>query len=514
MKVKTLSRLWMPVVLAVVMLVAQGCPDTPPSDDEQAKIDADPDYAAKDFLRAQYMDVYYYWRDDVQARNATLKPYNYDIYDFFDEMLYKDDRWSWMMDRDTYISDETGIVMGTWGISLSQAIKYFGDYGLHVRYIYPGSPLERFGVTRGAVLTRINGQNVEHDESGFTAEKLAIFQKDFYQSPQTFTFRLVDGRDTTFTASWASSLATRPGLVTRVFQPGEMEGLTEPVGYFHYLSFGANFLDDIHDAMKTFRTAGTRKLIIDLRYNGGGDSRASQLMMDYLAPSSALGKTYVVRNHSSYLASLDESFSDAENTVAIIDSDRKKYTDAGGDDAYWTKVFSNRFDIDRIYFIVSPSTASASEMVINGLRPYMGDKVQMVGDTTYGKPNGMYVLMYPGSNSDYAKYRDGDFTKLQWVFLPIAFFNRNSLGESIPWDGFVPDNLRPDDLYHDFGVDEGEIRACLSHIATGKYPPVSGTVRRNGSVKSGERPGYRIDMKEDKSNYGVYKVEKPFFEKK
>ena len=514
MKVKTLSRLWMPVVLAAVMLVAQGCPDGPDSEEERAKIAADRDYEAKSFLRSQYMEVYYYWRDEVKDRNAALKPYEYgSIYDFFKEMLYKDDRWSWMMDKDDFIEIETGVISGTWGVNIGQAVEEYRDYGLRVRYIFPGSPLERYGITRGAVLTRINGQNVEDDASGFDSQKVAIFKRDFYKSPQTFTFRLVNGRDTTFTAAWATSLSTRPGLITRVFQPGEFEGLSEPVGYFHYLSFKSSFLDDIHAAMKTFGDAGVRKLIVDLRYNGGGDSRASQLLIDYLAPESARGKSYVIRHHNSYLASLNDAYTDKENTQAIIDADRTTYVNGGGDGAYWDKVTANRIPFDEIYFITGNGTASASEMVINGLRPYMGDKLQMVGDTTYGKPNGMYYLMYPGSKADYDEYLKDDFTNLQWVFLPIAFFNWNSEKESIPLSGFVPDCYVADDLYHDFGVEETAIKACLSHIVSGRYLPNASSYQ-DIPVKSADRPGYRIDMEEDKPHYGVYKAELPFFEGK
>ena len=94
----------------------------------------------------------------------------------------------------------------------------------------------------------------------------------------------------------------------------------------------------------------------------------------------------------------------------------------------------------------------------------------LVGDTTYGKPNGMYVLMYPGTDADYDKYDAGDYSTLKLVFLPIAFFNRNGKNEPIPYDGFVPDNYRPDDLMHDFGVEEDNIKACLESIVNGAFP--------------------------------------------
>ena len=490
---KTLARILQVMLLLPMLLLFQACHPNPEDDEEKAKIAADVDYEAKSFLRSQYMDVYYWWRDEVKDRNANLKPYDYDMYDFFDAMLHKDDRWSWMCDKEYYISDETGVISGTWGISLGQAVEYYRDYGLRVRYIYPGSPFEPYGVTRGAVLTHINGQNVEDlPTSPFTGEKLRIYQENFYKSPQTFTFRLVDGRDTTFTASMKDQLQTRTNLVTRIFRPGEFPGLTVPVGYFHYMAFKANFLSDIAESMTWFHDQDVHNLIVDLRYNGGGDSRASDTLMTYLAPWTAVGKPYVIRKHNSYLGTLDDSFKDENNTYNI-----------GRNTASLT--------LDRIYFITGPGTASASEMVMNGLKPYMGDKMQMVGDTTYGKPNGMYVLMYPGSNSDYEAYNEGNYARLKWVFLPIAFFNQNSQGESIPWDGFVPDHYRPDDLYHDFGVEESDIKACLTHIVSGTWPALPSATQQSVSTKAGAKSRYRIDTEEDRAGYGRYTVQKTVF---
>ena len=507
MKEHIFSRYWLMLALLPLLAILQGCPanDDPPEIDEEArKIAADPDYKAKDFLRKEYMDVYYYWRDQVKSHNATLKPYDYDIYDFFDEMLYQKDRWSWMCDKEYYVSTETGVYTGTWGVSLDQAVE-LGDYSIYIRYIYPGSPFEQYGVTRGAKITYINGVNVMDDETGFTREKLNYFNENYNKSPQTFTFRLADGRDTTFTAQKAMSLSTHPVLITRVFQPGEFPGLTEPVGYFHYLSFlGSDaFLSEIDAAMATLHDAGVKKAIIDLRYNGGGDSRASQRLIDYLAPKSAEGKPYVIRHHNNYLQSLSASYSDEKNTYSIISSTRP---DDAESRAVWDKVYPNRLDLDAIYFITGNGSASASEMVMNGLRPFYGDKLQMVGGQTYGKPNGMYVFIYPGSDSDYDRFYADDYSRLKWVFLPICFYNMNGSLEPIPDAGFTPNNARPDDVYHDFGANEDLINACLTRIATGSYPDV-----KDVRTKAAGRKGVRMRLEEDEPGYGRYVVKKQDF---
>ena len=159
MKERFLTRIAKLAALAFVLLLAQGCPVVnPEEEEEQRKIAEDPDYPAKDFLRTNYMNIFYYWRDEVLDRNAQLKPYNYDIYEFFDKMLTSRDHWSWMCDKEEYVSDETGVIQGTWGVSVGQATEYYRDYSIRVRYIYPGSPFEQYGVTRGAVMTKIAGK--------------------------------------------------------------------------------------------------------------------------------------------------------------------------------------------------------------------------------------------------------------------------------------------------------------------------------------------------------------------
>ncbi|MFA7034353.1 MAG: S41 family peptidase [Bacteroidales bacterium] len=437
--------------------------------------DSDPDYSAKIYLRKEYMDVYYYWYKDVKSRNASLDATQYDIYDFFDAMLYSKDRWSWMENKDSYISSETGVVSGTYGASLSQPVEYYNDYSVKVRYVFPGSPFADQGVTRGWTLTHINGVEV------MTLIRNKTYSSEYAKSPQTFTFLDLNGLPKTFTATAATSLSTRSFLEAKVFYPVDFNGLTEPVGYFNYRTFRGTMLDDIRESMAIFKAAGVKKLILDLRYNGGGDSNASQLLVNFLAPASADGEVYVTRMHNDILASNNQTYTISRD--------------------------GNALDLDALYFIMGHGSASASEMVYNGLKPLMTTKC--VGDTTYGKPNGMYVLMYPGSNTDYSNYNKGDYSALKYVFLPICFYNKNKLGESIPDDGFIPDNYRADDMYHDFGVTEDNIKACLTHIATGSFPTLPSKVATSSSSTS-RRSGSKINLAEEEvsEHYGSDLVKK------
>lgn len=459
-------------LLSILLFSSSSCQKDPVDPTDPTEQD-DPDYEAKIYLRREYMDIYYYWYKDVKAKNASLDAKQYDIYDFFDAMLYPKDRWSWMMDKESYVSSETGVKTGTYGASITQPIEYYKDYSIKVRYVFPNSPFANNGVTRGWTLTHLNGVEV------MTLIRNNTFNSEYAKSPQSFTFTDIKGDPHTFTATAASSLATKSYLEVKVFYPSDFEGLTEPIGYFNYLTFRGTMLDDIREAMTIFKNAGVKKLILDLRYNGGGDSDASNLLVDYLAPVSANGEIYVTRTHNDLLAKNNSSQTISREIDAL--------------------------DLDALFIINGAGSASASEMVYNGLRPLMN--VKSVGDTTYGKPNGMYVLLYPGSESDYNKVNNGDYSTLKYVFLPICFYNKNKLGESIPDNGFIPDNYRPDDLYHNWGVEEDNIKACLTYIVSGNFPTLPTKTKAEGVAR-----GVRIPLAEEETSlhYGKDLVYKDF----
>ncbi|MBQ3659373.1 MAG: hypothetical protein II963_04375, partial [Bacteroidales bacterium] len=110
--------------------------------------------ASLKYLKDDIFGEYYYW-----YREMRDVPYTYqtDIYDFFDDLLVKQDRWSWMMDGQDYVADEAGIVYGTYGVSLDQPYVENDDYNVYVRYVYPGGPFDNAGVKRGWMIKKAGG---------------------------------------------------------------------------------------------------------------------------------------------------------------------------------------------------------------------------------------------------------------------------------------------------------------------------------------------------------------------
>ncbi|MBO6068293.1 MAG: hypothetical protein J6P50_03655 [Bacteroidales bacterium] len=469
-------------LLAVLTVVLSACQEN-----------LDPEVAAmqpvKQYIHSA-MDYYYYWNTEL-PKNVRYTGRE-SIEDFFESMLVRRDRWSWMETGEEYAADEQGTAYGTYGASLGQPLEYYKDYDVKVRYVQPGSPFDKAGVKRGWTIAFINGKS--KDELVNSGQFSNVFYNPPTSRPQTFVFIDLEGKAREMDITAATVLNSRPGLITRIFDSEDWPGLNEKVGYFNYLGFqagrdinGKPMIDDIKESMAQFRAAGVKKLILDLRYNGGGDSRASDTLINYLAPASAVGQVYVTRTHNSNLRKYDKSYS-----VTRI-------KDAAGNDL--------SLNLDRLYIITGPGTASASEMTLNGLKTMMD--VQQVGDTTYGKPNGMYVLLYPDDKKYQNEYDNEIYTHLEYAFLPICFYNCNGAGQNIPDDGLKPvAGLRPDDLYHDFGPQEDNIAACLYHVVNGSYPalPDPRSVVSHNATKSGVKMrDARLPEEDRDPNYGVFK---------
>ena len=446
------------LLVTLAVMVAPSCQKEPTPDPDPTE--TDPLASIKTYTYAIMNDIYYWYKE--VPKNINAKPIK-TIQAYFDTLLVPVDRWSWMMTGQEYLSSETGIVE-TYGISLSQPIDYYNDYSIRVRYVHPNSPMADNGVKRGYELTHLNGTPV------MTLVNNNTFNSVFAQKTNSFTFKDLEKKSYTFTAT-AREVSTRSYLKTQVITPTDYPGLPYNVGYYHYLSFKATMLSDINNAMATLKAANVKEVILDLRYNGGGDSKATSLLANYLAPVSADKKLLARREHNDKYRSWD---SDAQTQTLI-------------------ERLSGSLDLNRIIILTSKSSASASEVLLNGLKPLM--TVVHVGTTTYGKPNGMYVLPYP----------EGNYDSPQYVFLPICFFSVNSTGYGHYVDGMVPDHYRPDDLYHDFGLQEDWLKASLQFIATGSFPALPakpvGVMAPGGNNK--------IALPEDSDQYGIYKVNAP-----
>ena len=202
---------------------------------------------------------------------------------------------------------------------------------------------------------------------------------------------------------------------------------SKKVGYLRYDSFTGTSVDELEKEFTKFKDENIDELVIDLRYNGGGSVSVASILLDNLSnaqPGERQGyldwnKNYKHKNENFY-------FSD--------------------------DIEPNDLNMKRLFFLVTENSASASELVISALKPYLGDtNVITIGTNTHGKNVGMEGKSY-GNN---------------YYFL-INFLVKNDHGETTSADGIPVTCAATDDLNHMMGdANESMFKTALYYIETG-----------------------------------------------
>ncbi|HVK96472.1 MAG TPA: S41 family peptidase, partial [Flavisolibacter sp.] len=219
------------------------------------------------------------------------------------------------------------------------------------------------------------------------------------------------------------------------------------VGYLVFNQFfGQPSRNELGQAFTQFQNENINELIVDLRYNPGGSVQTQDTLANLIAPLSANNQTmyqYIfnstLQNNQHQLLrkklGYGNMFSASANTV--------KFQKAGN------------LNLSRVFFIVSKNSASASEMLINNLKPYMDVKV--IGETTYGKPTGFFPIPV-----------------FEFDIYPTSFKTVNKSGNADYYNGFVPDRVTPDGVNKNWGdVEEPSLAAALRFISTGSFARMS-----------------------------------------
>ncbi|MGD1894133.1 MAG: S41 family peptidase [Cyclobacteriaceae bacterium] len=222
------------------------------------------------------------------------------------------------------------------------------------------------------------------------------------------------------------------------------------VGYLVFNSFLATSIDELKPVFREFKEEGIQELILDLRYNGGGRVNVAEYMAANIVGSRGAGRNFI-----EYIFNEQQS---EQNQFVPFNS--PEYS----------------LDLDRLITITSKSTASASELVINGLRPFMD--VVVIGDNTHGKPVGSFPFRFGG-----------------YAISPISFKIANDDGEGEYFEGFRPDSYISDDLNHKFGdLREARLREALNFIETGIFLGETARRERLDTDQRIEWSGFRLEI--------------------
>jgi hypothetical protein len=343
-------------------------------------------------------------------------------------------------------SSRLNAVTGDFGFGL----VYISVDDLRIKYVYPNSPADQQGIKRGYKITRINdhsGSSLTYDNGSNTNYVI-----NAYSNSSTISMTLKRPDNTTFEANLnATTYTVQPVLTHKVITSG-----THKIGYIVFNSFTSpsTAQPGINAAFADF--GAITDLVVDLRYNGGGYVSTAEYLDNLIVPSSKSGtlmyNTYYTDNLVNHKAPLlkNQVRSDGGGLYNLADQD---YSVA----ANVTKFAKQgSLNISRVFFIVTGSTASASELTINNLRPVMD--VKLIGSTTYGKPVGFF---------------DIDINKYQ-LYIP-EFSTKNSAGQGDYYDGLTPGDAIQgvednDDVTKDFGdVTETLLAHAINYVKTGTF---------------------------------------------
>jgi carboxyl-terminal processing protease len=306
-----------------------------------------------------------------------------------------------------------------------------------VSYVYKNSNAGTAGVQRGWYINKINGTTLGYDDASIN-----ILNDIFFGTSTSATFEFVKPGGSTATANLSKAEFTANSvLFDTVYRSNDG---SKKVGYFVFNQFfGATSRAELVNVFSYFQQQGINELIVDLRNNRGGVTETQDTLADLIAPQSA-------NNQMMYQYLFNDSLQ--ANKFPLL---RKKYGfplgsfDPQNNIVKYEKAGS--LNLSRVFFIVTGSTASASELLINNLRPYMD--VKLIGDTTYGKPVGFF----PIDIYNYSIY-------------PISFKTVNSVGSADYYSGFAPDKLTPDGADKNWGdLEEPSLATALNYIVTGSF---------------------------------------------
>lgn len=364
------------------------------------------------------MRQWYYWYDQM----PTIKKENYtDPYQLLEAMKYKTlDKWSFVADYNEFVAEMQGEFVGH-GIRVG-----LDDSGkARIAMIYSGSPLYKVnGVRRGWIVKSVNGYDIGKILSDKDA---AAYNTAFGSSTagvtNKFVFTKPDGSDIE-----VSSVKTS-FTINSVLLYDTLHLSTGVTGHLVFESFISPSPAELAAAFKFFEENNIKDLILDLRYNSGGYLFVAQTLATEIG-----GKT----------------LANSGSTFGIL-----KYNDKNQDQNYtykFDKSVQVNISLTRLIVISSRLTASASEAVMNGLKPFMN--VITIGDTTSGKPVGM------------TGWEVGE----KYFFWPITFKIVNKDNEGDYFNGIIPGKLVSDDITHDFN-DRNELclKEAIKYIETGTF---------------------------------------------
>lgn len=329
-----------------------------------------------------------------------------------------------------------------------------GSYGIRVLYTQENSPAEEVGLKRGDLIIAANNKKINSSD---------LFYITSPKEAYLFTMGKLNERgfDTLQTVQMPS-----PRIVENknIYKSDIMEIAGKRVAYIMYNEFGNNDTENLKQLFKDIAGQSVDDIILDLRYNPGGYVNIAQLVSTNLAPQEAMGNVFLKMTHN-----------DKINQTDILNFEQSLLANG------------SPVNYKNLYVITSSNTASASEIVINCLRPYMAGRLIQVGTATFGK------------NVAQQLYTDEEKAPM------LEFWMTNSLlSNAEDFSDYYTSGLKPDyEKAENFKGELGELGTAqdslmipiIKHIETGSFPTTETPDAASRSIDEKLRFNNSIDLK-------------------
>ncbi|HFU76037.1 MAG TPA: hypothetical protein ENK66_07310 [Arcobacter sp.] len=315
----------------------------------------------------------YLWYDRIDT-DVNLSEYS-DPQEMIDDIKYYQDKWSFVYTMEEYNNSNNQISSG-FGC-------YLNSDGTIV-YMDIDSPCDKAGLERGDQMLLING----------------VYFGNVYNLAQSN-----DGVESTITVS-RDDKTLNFKIMPSVYSYKSMKASTlyednKSIGHLIFNEFTAATQEEMKAIFHQYKEQNVSELIVDLRYNGGGSLATASIFMDYIT-----GNLY--KDQIQFYIKNNDKNSLYNEAVTFFDD-------------------NDSLDLKRIFFLTTRNTASASELIIHSLDPYID--VISIGQTTHGKPVGMAGKQ-----------------KEELIYYLITFETTNVNDEGGYFEGLSPDCIVEDNI--------------------------------------------------------------------
>ena len=330
-------------------------------------------YCATDFANYS-LSTYYLWNEEIAKDMGRLDPdtTKHPI-QVVEEIRYKDekgediDRWTMLHPNMLSVIDQGNTTTFGFGLALGK-FSNTGKYFFIINYVCAGSPAEKAGLKRGDVILTMDGKDIT--KSNYST----VFEGG------TINFGLGELREdgmihkTQEIDLTAIEMYENPIMFTKTFDCGGKK-----VGYLWFNEFQAKTNEQLIEIVKDFKREGISELILDMRYNGGGDVSTEFILASMFAPES------YVNSGGIYQQEVYNKKQGGVQQVPFYTELQYAYYNNGQQVVKTASTFGANLGLTKIYALISPNTASASESIIVGLLAFDEIEVEIIGTQSHGK---------------------------------------------------------------------------------------------------------------------------------